>query len=184
MMLRDENKRPFVLSRSFYAGSQRWGAVWTGDNAAQWSHLKQAAPMLLSMSVCGLIFVGADAGGPRYHRPPWSANGRNRLWPIVQSNGRSFYRRTRENDCAPRGYDRLFHGPGHDHRDCHGCRLRPSVPAQLAMLSRRPAGPRPLWRMRGTFENGRPTASPSPVHVPGSGRTPRCRPTVRLQTGH
>ena len=62
-MLRDANKRPFVLSRSFYAGSQRWGAVWTGDNAAQWSHLKQAAPMLLSMSVCGLIFVGADAGG-------------------------------------------------------------------------------------------------------------------------
>ena len=63
LMLRDNNKRPFVLSRSFYAGSQRWGAVWTGDNAAQWSHLKQAAPMLLSMSVCGLIFVGADAGG-------------------------------------------------------------------------------------------------------------------------
>ena len=63
LMLRDANKRPFVLSRSFYAGSQRWGAVWTGDNAAQWSHLKQAAPMLLSMSVCGLIFVGADAGG-------------------------------------------------------------------------------------------------------------------------
>ncbi len=63
LMLRDANKRPFVLSRSFYAGSQRWGAVWTGDNAAQWSHLKQAAPMLLSMSVCGLVFVGADAGG-------------------------------------------------------------------------------------------------------------------------
>ena len=62
-MLRDANKRPFVLSRSFYAGSQRWGAVWTGDNAARWDHLQQAAPMLLSMSVCGLVFVGADAGG-------------------------------------------------------------------------------------------------------------------------
>ena len=63
LMLRDANKRPFVLSRSFYAGSQRWGAVWTGDNAARWDHLQQAAPMLLSMSVCGLVFVGADAGG-------------------------------------------------------------------------------------------------------------------------
>ena len=28
-------KRPFVLSRAFYAGSQRFGAIWTGDNAAQ-----------------------------------------------------------------------------------------------------------------------------------------------------
>ena len=27
--------RPFVLSRAFYAGSQRFGAIWTGDNAAQ-----------------------------------------------------------------------------------------------------------------------------------------------------
>ena len=61
LMLRDENKRPFVLSRSFYAGSQRWGAVWTGDNAAQWSHLKQAAPMLLSMSVCGGVEIKSQA---------------------------------------------------------------------------------------------------------------------------
>lgn len=30
-----EDGRPFVLSRSFFAGSQRWGAIWTGDNAAR-----------------------------------------------------------------------------------------------------------------------------------------------------
>ena len=35
--------RPFVLSRAFYAGSQRWGAMWTGDNAAEWSHLEIAS---------------------------------------------------------------------------------------------------------------------------------------------
>ncbi|KAH8074777.1 alpha-1,3-glucosidase [Aureococcus anophagefferens] len=65
LMLRDqkENKRPFVLSRAFYAGSQRWGAIWTGDNAARWDHLKVASQMLLSISVCGLSFAGADAGG-------------------------------------------------------------------------------------------------------------------------
>lgn len=57
------NKRPFVLSRSFYAGSQRYGAIWTGDNKAEWSHLKASIPMLLSMSMCGLPFVGADVGG-------------------------------------------------------------------------------------------------------------------------
>jgi mannosyl-oligosaccharide alpha-1,3-glucosidase len=55
--------RPFVLSRSFFAGSQRYGAIWTGDNAAEWSHLEIAAPMLLSLNIAALSFVGADVGG-------------------------------------------------------------------------------------------------------------------------
>jgi alpha 1,3-glucosidase len=59
----DEDIRPFVLSRSFFAGSQKYGAIWTGDNAAQWGHLEVAAPMLLSMNVAALTFVGADVGG-------------------------------------------------------------------------------------------------------------------------
>ncbi|CAF1002078.1 unnamed protein product [Adineta steineri] len=57
------NIRPFILTRSFFAGSQRTSAVWTGDNAAQWSHLKIAVPMLLSLSVTGIGFIGADVGG-------------------------------------------------------------------------------------------------------------------------
>lgn len=56
-------KRPFVLSRSFFVGSHRFGPVWTGDNAAQWSHLKASIPMILSLAICGLSFVGADVGG-------------------------------------------------------------------------------------------------------------------------
>ena len=55
--------RPFILTRSFFAGSQRTAAVWTGDNAAQWSHLKISVPMLLSLSVTGIGFIGADVGG-------------------------------------------------------------------------------------------------------------------------
>ncbi|CAF0994522.1 unnamed protein product [Adineta steineri] len=55
--------RPFILTRSFFAGSQRTAAVWTGDNAAQWSYLKIATPMLLSLSVTGFGFSGADVGG-------------------------------------------------------------------------------------------------------------------------
>jgi alpha 1,3-glucosidase len=58
-----ENLRPFVLSRAFFAGSQQYGAIWTGDNAAEWSHLEIAAPMLLSLNVGALSFVGADVGG-------------------------------------------------------------------------------------------------------------------------
>ncbi|CAF4153328.1 unnamed protein product, partial [Rotaria magnacalcarata] len=55
--------RPFLLTRSFFAGSQRTAAVWTGDNSAQWSHLKVTVPMLLSLSVTGFGFIGADVGG-------------------------------------------------------------------------------------------------------------------------
>eukprot|EP01126_Amoeba_proteus_P048131 TRINITY_DN5549_c0_g3_i2.p1 TRINITY_DN5549_c0_g3~~TRINITY_DN5549_c0_g3_i2.p1 ORF type:complete len:748 (+),score=180.38 TRINITY_DN5549_c0_g3_i2:257-2245(+) len=55
--------RPFVLSRAFFAGSQRWGAIWTGDNNADWSHLEASVPMLLSLGIAGITFSGADVGG-------------------------------------------------------------------------------------------------------------------------
>eukprot|EP00238_Polyblepharides_amylifera_P013121 CAMPEP_0196574498 /NCGR_PEP_ID=MMETSP1081-20130531/4193_1 /TAXON_ID=36882 /ORGANISM="Pyramimonas amylifera, Strain CCMP720" /LENGTH=898 /DNA_ID=CAMNT_0041892527 /DNA_START=50 /DNA_END=2743 /DNA_ORIENTATION=+ len=57
------NQRPFVLSRAFFAGTQRIGPIWTGDNAAEWSHLQVSLPMLLSLGVSGLTFSGADVGG-------------------------------------------------------------------------------------------------------------------------
>lgn len=57
------SKRPFVLTRSFFAGSQRFGAMWTGDNKAEWEHLRDSVPMLLSMGVSGFPFAGADVGG-------------------------------------------------------------------------------------------------------------------------
>ncbi|XP_069586687.1 neutral alpha-glucosidase C [Ranitomeya imitator] len=56
-------ERSFVLTRSFFAGSQRFGAVWTGDNKAEWEYLKISVPMLLSLSVAGISFCGADVGG-------------------------------------------------------------------------------------------------------------------------
>ncbi|CAH0485165.1 unnamed protein product [Peronospora farinosa] len=63
LQLTSDMERPFVLSRAFSAGSQRYGAVWTGDNMAEWGHLRYATKMLLSLSVSGLTFVGADVGG-------------------------------------------------------------------------------------------------------------------------
>ncbi|KAI3389818.1 hypothetical protein SNEBB_007941 [Seison nebaliae] len=56
-------KRPFVLSRSGYSGVQKYGAIWTGDNLADWNHLKISIPMCLSLSISGVTFVGADIGG-------------------------------------------------------------------------------------------------------------------------
>ncbi|CAD7951719.1 unnamed protein product [Amoebophrya sp. A25] len=58
-----EGRRPFVLSRSFYTGSHRWGAIWTGDNLAAWSHLTISVPMVLSHALGGISFIGADVGG-------------------------------------------------------------------------------------------------------------------------
>ncbi|XP_050734554.1 neutral alpha-glucosidase AB-like [Eriocheir sinensis] len=55
--------RPFILTRAFYAGSQRSSSVWTGDNTADWGHLRISEPMLLSLSVTGITHVGADVGG-------------------------------------------------------------------------------------------------------------------------
>ena len=58
-----ESRRPFVLTRSFYAGSQRLSAMWTGDNQAKWSHLVVAFPMIMNNGIAGYPFVGADVGG-------------------------------------------------------------------------------------------------------------------------
>jgi alpha 1,3-glucosidase len=56
-------ERPFVLSRAFFSGTQRFGAIWTGDNKADWEHLRISVPMLLTIGVAGLPFAGADIGG-------------------------------------------------------------------------------------------------------------------------
>ncbi|ODQ79354.1 glycoside hydrolase family 31 protein [Babjeviella inositovora NRRL Y-12698] len=55
--------RPFILTRSYFAGSQRSAAMWTGDNMSQWEHLKASLPMILTSGVVGMPFSGADVGG-------------------------------------------------------------------------------------------------------------------------
>ncbi|KAA8547035.1 hypothetical protein F0562_003464 [Nyssa sinensis] len=59
----DGKDRPFVLSRAFFSGSQRYGAVWTGDNTADWDHLRVSVPMILTLGLTGMTFSGADVGG-------------------------------------------------------------------------------------------------------------------------
>ncbi|SGY21788.1 BQ5605_C016g08274 [Microbotryum silenes-dioicae] len=56
-------RRPFVLTRAFFAGSQRFGAMWTGDNLGRWSHLQSTLPMLLTNGIAGMTFAGSDTGG-------------------------------------------------------------------------------------------------------------------------
>jgi len=58
-------KRPFVLTRAAFAGSQRYAALWTGDNSSVWEHLECSIPMILNLGLSGYSFVGADVGGYR-----------------------------------------------------------------------------------------------------------------------
>jgi alpha-glucosidase len=57
------NQRSFVLTRSGFAGIQRYSAVWTGDNQSLWEHLEMSLPMLCNLGLSGVAFVGADIGG-------------------------------------------------------------------------------------------------------------------------
>jgi alpha-glucosidase len=56
-------RRPFVLTRSGYAGIQRYACVWTGDNRSIWEHLRLASRMCLALGLSGLPLVGFDTGG-------------------------------------------------------------------------------------------------------------------------
>jgi alpha-glucosidase len=57
------DKRSFVLTRSGFAGVQRYSAVWTGDNHSKWEYLEMSLPMLCNLGLSGVAFVGADIGG-------------------------------------------------------------------------------------------------------------------------
>ncbi|QHN97596.1 putative glucan 1,3-alpha-glucosidase [Arachis hypogaea] len=59
----DGKERPFVLSRALFAGTQMYGAIWTGDNTAEWDHLRVSVPMVLTLGLTGVSFSGADVGG-------------------------------------------------------------------------------------------------------------------------
>ena len=56
-------KRPFILTRSGYAGLQRYSAIWTGDNRAEDDHMLMGVRMLTSLGLSGVAFTGMDVGG-------------------------------------------------------------------------------------------------------------------------
>lgn len=56
-------KRPFIITRSAYAGAQRYSSSWTGDNVATWEHLWIANIQVQRMSISGMGFTGSDIGG-------------------------------------------------------------------------------------------------------------------------
>lgn len=60
------NKRPFVITRACYSGTQKYSTVWTGDNQSTWEHLRMSIPMLMNLGLSGMSFCGTDVGGFGY----------------------------------------------------------------------------------------------------------------------
>lgn len=55
--------RPFAITRSCYAGVQKFTSVWTGDNSSSWEHLWLANMQCQRLAVSGVSFAGSDIGG-------------------------------------------------------------------------------------------------------------------------
>lgn len=56
-------KRPYVITRAAYAGTQKYSTVWTGDNQSLWPHLQMMIPQLCNLGLSGFAFAGTDIGG-------------------------------------------------------------------------------------------------------------------------
>ncbi len=70
----DPNKRVFILTRSAYAGQQRYASVtWSGDIASRWYDLKAQISAGLNFALSGIPYWTHDIGGfsleNRYYNP-------------------------------------------------------------------------------------------------------------------
>lgn len=58
------DKRVFILTRSAFAGQQRYGAnTWTGDIQSTWDSFKRQIPAGLNFSLCAIPHWNTDIGG-------------------------------------------------------------------------------------------------------------------------
>ncbi len=57
-------KRVSILTRSAFAGQQRYGAnTWSGDVTASWQNFAAQIPAACNLSVCGIPYWNSDIGG-------------------------------------------------------------------------------------------------------------------------
>ncbi|MDR3083143.1 MAG: glycosyl hydrolase [Streptomyces sp.] len=56
-------ERPFLFSRSGWAGMQRYGGTWSGDVATGWPGLRASLSLVTGLGLCGVPYSGPDVGG-------------------------------------------------------------------------------------------------------------------------
>jgi alpha-D-xyloside xylohydrolase len=104
----NQGKRVFILTRSGYAGMQRYAAAtWSGDIASRWHDFKDQIPAGLNFSMSGLPYWTMDIGGFAVERRFENAKGEeleewremNARWfqygafcPIFRSHGQFPFR--------------------------------------------------------------------------------------------
>ncbi|MEU5219420.1 TIM-barrel domain-containing protein [Streptomyces sp. NPDC020807] len=57
------DERPFLFSRSGWAGMQRYGGTWSGDVSTGWPGLRASLALVLGLGLCGVPYSGPDVGG-------------------------------------------------------------------------------------------------------------------------
>ena len=71
-----KKKRPFILTRSYFAGQQRTGAnTWSGDIGSSWDSFRKQIPICLNYTLTANPQVNTDIGG--FFAGSYNTQGRN-----------------------------------------------------------------------------------------------------------
>ena len=72
----DDSKRVFILTRSYFAGQQRYGAnTWSGDIGSSWDSFRKQVPLFLNYTLTANPNTNADIGG--FFAGSYSTQGHN-----------------------------------------------------------------------------------------------------------